>query len=88
MQSNPYAEIAKAVKSGKATTPSWCTGKVLSISPITVEIAQEPVSGNNLLCNTLLLTAYHEEDRIEPNDTVLVLISPDNQTYTVICKVV
>lgn len=82
MEDNPFAVLAGMLKSGNDNQIFLYQGKIVKVSPLTINVAGITLSGNELMVNASILSGD-----ISIGDTVL-LLTVDQQLFYVICKVV
>lgn len=81
MEDNPYALLANMMRPPENQL-SLYQGKIIKVSPLTINVAGITLSGNELMVNASILSGD-----ISIGDTVL-LLTVDQQLFYVICKVV
>lgn len=85
MQDNPYSSILNLFRKDNAgrSVASWRTGVIRSLSPLSVELSGNTLSGSELQYNPQILSGG-----LYVGDTVVLLQSGDGQQYIILCKVV
>ncbi len=101
---DPYYKILEIVKKSLESSfrDSFLVGKVTSVNPLTFEVGGMPLSRKDVLISDHLLEGYKRiitlnseqetllaaADGLNTGDRVLVLITPDKQTYIVASKLI
>ncbi len=103
MKDNPYNKLIQQMKKqGKSVnTPSIQIGRVVSASPLMIQIGDLQIDRANILIADYLLNGYSRDAVIDDmsgtlklgpslkaNDRLAILPTSDKQTYIVLAKVV
>lgn len=85
MQDNPYSSILNLFREDNddRSVAAWRTGIIRGLSPLSVELSGNTLSGSELQYNPQILNG-----ELYAGDTVILLQSGDGQQYIILCKVV
>lgn len=85
MEDDPYLTIVAQMRGAAIETMRQAvfTGKVLSVSPLMVEVGGIVLSGADLLVNSRLL-----DGSVLSVGTAVGMVTADQQTWLVLCEVV
>ena len=81
MENNPFVPVIQAFKDGTKMPAAYRIGTVISITPLTIDVAGTNQDQDDFLKNDILVT-------FEIGDQLLLIPIDDEQRYIIVCKVV